>query len=116
MSFATNQNATAQRLITKYGNTMTLKSVTKGTYDPATGTTGADTIIETPIKGTFEQFSSDEIKGDILQGDIKVLVALDFVPDTKSKLVFNSVSYSIIDISPTIAQDTTIMYQLQVRI
>ncbi len=116
MSLASGLNTTALRLINKYGNDMTLNKVVKGTYNPATGKTGADSVTNISIKGTFELFTSDEIKGSILQGDIKVLLVTTETIDTSFKLVFNGKSYSVIDIVPSIAQNLIIIYQLQVRL
>lgn len=94
---------------------MTLRRVTTGPYDPATGTTSA---VETdyPCKGYVDSYNRQLEAAQLVQAnDRKVLIlssTLDATPSLSDKLVIDSVSYTIHHISRDAAGAT---WTLQAR-
>jgi len=70
----------------------------------------------TNIKVLFEAYSSEEVGGEILSGDVKVMTYLESEPTTSNKVIFNGITYNIINIQPFIAQNTLFYYELHCRV
>ena len=113
--------ATALRLITQYGLTITLRTVTPGGYDPETGETSLDTITEQVGQGILIDYTGLEFQANSLikQGDKKLKVAaqgLEWAPDLLNKVIVQGRTWSIVpplkEINPA---GTPILYELQVR-
>jgi hypothetical protein len=108
--------ATADRLISRFGQTATLRRPTvSGTaYNPSAGT-------PTDYSATVVVLDYDrrEIDGTrILAADRKVLLAagtLAIEPVTSDKAVIGGIEHSIIDVAPLNPGGTVLLYQLQVR-
>lgn len=129
----TKSQATALRLITKFGtsaNIIRAGTVTGPDYDP---TYGPD--IEAPCTIVFSEYTSSEIDGTLVQqGDIKVLMAASgfaieatsFLEDDVTPLNLNKPTpadrlssggkdYEIIDIKPLQPAGVVVMWKVQCR-
>lgn len=113
--------ATALRLITQFGQPVTIRAITVGEYDPETGTAPPDTITEQTAQGILLDFTGQEFQNNSLikQGDKKLKIAaqgLAWVPELLNKVVVQGRTWSIVpplkEINPA---GTPILYELQVR-
>lgn len=108
--------ATADRLVSKFGQSATLRRPTSsGTaYNPTPGQPD-----DHPVTVVVLDYDRREIDGTrILATDRKVLLAvgnLAIEPATSDKAVIGGVEHSIIDIQPLNPGGLVILYQLQVR-
>lgn len=112
---------TALRLITRFGQPVTIRDIKPGEYDPETGSAGPETVTEQTAQGILLDFTGLEFQNNSLikQGDKKLKVAargLEWVPDLLSKVVIQGRTWSIVpplkEINPA---GTPILYELQVR-
>jgi hypothetical protein len=113
--------ATALRLITAYGLTITLRTVTPGTYDPETGETSPETTDDQIGQGILIDYTGLEFQANSLikQGDKKLKLAakgLSSAPSLLSKVIADGKTWSIVpplkEINPA---GTPLLYELQVR-
>lgn len=82
MSFYGNLAATAQRLLTKYGQTVTLRRVTPGAYNPSSGQAAAPTA-DFNFSGALFDFKDGVIKDSdtlIEAGDKQLLLEAAAAP------------------------------------
>lgn len=117
MTFATNTQATASRLLTKYGQTVTFSRTTQGTFVSSTGAVGAGTSSTYSAKVHPKSYKAQEIDNvSILTGDI-LLIAYSttaiLVGDTVS---LDSVIYRVQNAEKINAVGSTIIYKAQVRV
>lgn len=121
MSFYDEMAVMALDLITEFGQSITLRDTIKGEYDPATGSTGPDTVVERAAHGILLDFTGQEFQTNnlITAGDKKLKIAasgLNAPPTLLSKAIIQGKSWSIIpplkEINPA---GTPLLYELQVR-
>ena len=116
MNLANELKPRVLQTINDFGSDAILKSETTSTYDPATGTS-TTTESEKTLKVIVEAYTAMEMIGDVLSGDLKVMIPnVDVVPTIKDKIIFNGLIYNIINIEPSILQNEVLYYQLQVRV
>ncbi|WP_040263675.1 hypothetical protein [Pseudomonas massiliensis] len=111
---------TALRLISQYGQTMTLREVTPGTYDPSTGETSPDAATETSVSGVLIEYTGQERQNNSLiqQGDKKVLMPAKGLakPSLNSKILIQSELWTIVPpLKVMNPAGTPLVYELQVR-
>lgn len=111
---------TALRLIGLYGQTMTLREVTPGTYDPSTGETSPDAATETSVSGVLIEYTGQERQNNSLiqQGDKKVLMPAKGLakPSLNSKILIQSELWTIVPpLKVMNPAGTPLVYELQVR-
>ena len=103
------------------GQSVTIRSITVGEYDPDTGSAPPDTITEQTAQGILLDFTGQEFQNNSLikQGDKKLKIAakgLSWAPDLLNKVVVQGRTWSIVpplkEINPA---GTPILYELQVR-
>jgi hypothetical protein len=113
--------ATALRLITQYGLTITLRTVTPGGYDPELGETTPEIVAEQVGQGILIDFTGLEFQSNSLikQGDKKLKLAakgLTSAPSLLSKVIADGKTWSIVpplkEVNPA---GTPLLYELQVR-
>jgi hypothetical protein len=110
--------ATAQRLINKFGQDAIIRRVTVsgGTaYDPTSGTT---TTTDYAAIIVVMKYTLNEIDGTLIKaGDKKVYLSTDIqsVPLLSDKLVIGSDVHSIESILPLNPAGTTLLYEIQAR-
>lgn len=117
MALNTQMTQVAKDLIAQFGSTVTLKKPSSSTYDIDSGTTIVIAGTETIIKANIESYTSEEIKGLIQVGDIKIMISSENIEINigQDKILFGGIEYNIINNEPIYLQDTIIVFQLQVR-
>lgn len=79
-------------LLEKYGMALTLRRVTPGAYDPATGAMGASTTVDYPCVGLVDEYKENMIAASVIErGDKKLLVSakgLSVVPQIGDQFIF----------------------------
>jgi hypothetical protein len=121
MSIAT-MPATALRLLTKYGKSVTFTRVTQGAYDPATST-APTTTTSTAVKALVEDYNKQTdgaafVNGLVLEGDKKVTVAataLGFTPTPGDQVGFDGGVLTVKNVKATFAGEVAATYELHVR-
>lgn len=113
--------ATALRLITQFGQPVTIRATTVGEYDPEAGSAPPDSTKEQTAQGILLDFTGQEFQNNsfIKQGDKKLKIAaqgLEWVPDLLNKVIIQGRAWSIVpplkEVNPA---GTPILYELQVR-
>jgi len=117
MALASSLQKTAAKLVSKFGGAATIRRITIGAYDPATGT-AAETATDTAVRGVLEDISLREVNDLIQAGDKRLLIAaadLANVPTPADRVIIAGRTLQVIDVR-TIEQDNTaITYQLILR-
>lgn len=107
--------ATALKLLTKFGQSITLTSVTTGAYDPATGMQATTTSTSTP-KGLLTKHNARDVDGTlIMHGDKKLLLDASTAIKTDDTVTVGSTVYSIAGISEINPAGTRVMWICNVR-
>ncbi|MGP4140984.1 hypothetical protein [Sodalis praecaptivus] len=115
-AFYPRMQATATRLLTKYGKTMYIERAGTSVIDPVTG----DAVTQPPqmlsVIGVVQDFNRVEVDGTfILASDKKVTISADTTPLIGDFLQDGTTKWRIINISDKTPADVTVCYQLQVR-
>jgi hypothetical protein len=119
MSLYDRAAATAKRMLTKYGQFMTLTEQTAGAYDPSTGSAPVSTTGHT-VRGAIFDFPRKDIDGTrIQQGDKQVYIAalgLNVTPEPGMTLTDAATNvYTVISSEPLNPAGTAVIHTLQVR-
>lgn len=117
MSLSTKLSAVAQRLLAKYGQSMTLSRDTPGSYDPATATvtntttTAADSGVIFPYADGLSM-----VEGSLIQrGDQQVFINIATAPRPADRLTVGAKVYNVINVKEIAPAGTSVLYELQVR-
>ena len=116
--FSDRMAATALRLITQYGEAITLTRATPGAYDPTTGTTAAGSTANyngfgVPIDYDQSEKFSDQIK----QGDSRLFInAVSTIPQPADTLTLDSIVYRVMDVRKYTINSEHVLYELQLRV
>ena len=116
MTYASNA-ATVLRLLTKYGQDVTLRSYTPGTYNPATGT-ATPTQTDTTRKGAIFDFGAGQTleRGTLIQGgDKRLLVDPTASINPQDHFIVGGVEYVIVSIGELNPAGTRILYDIHLR-
>ena len=117
MALATALQKTASKLMSKFGGTITLRTITPGAYNATTGTI-SETVADVSVRGVLEDVSVREVNELIQAGDKRLTIAAADVaaaPSTADRVLVGAVSHQVIKVS-TIEQDNTaITYELILR-
>jgi hypothetical protein len=117
MTLASPLRKVASKLMAKFGGVATIRSVTPGVYNPATGTVSESTS-DTALRGVLEDVSLREVNDLIQAGDKRLTIAAAdtaAVPTTADRVIISNRSLQIIEVR-TIEQDNTaITYELILR-
>jgi hypothetical protein len=111
--------ATALRLITQYGQAVTLRDVQPGGYDPD-NPEGAEVILEQIAQGILFDFTGFEFQADtlIVRGDKKLKIAasgLDWKPKPMITAEIQGNTWTVINVKEVNPAGTPLIYELQVR-
>ncbi|WP_212625074.1 hypothetical protein [Pseudomonas sp. PP3] len=121
MAFYNEMAVMALDMITEFGQSVTIRKLEPGEYDPETGSAGPDTITDQTAQGILLDFTGQEFQNNSLikQGDKKLKIAaqgLEWAPDLLNKIIVQGRTWSIVpplkEINPA---GTPILYELQVR-
>ena len=117
MALATALQKTASKLMSKFGGTITLRTIAPGTYNATTGAM-SETVADVAVRGVLEDVSVREVNELIQAGDKRLTIAAADVaaaPTTTDRVLVGAVSHQVIKVS-TIEQDNTaITYELILR-
>lgn len=116
-NYASLQNA-AERLIDKFGRSVTLRRVIKGNYVPETLSVSGNSETDTTVIIAFTSYEEREIDGSVIKrhdqrGYMKAKnVSLASINDI---IIDGSVQYQIMNVRETKPANTGIFYELQLR-
>lgn len=105
-------------LINSIGKTLTLRKVTEGAYNTATGAVDGQSTADTTLKGMLLNFKLREFDGQlILQGDVKIVIRASdgVVPEVQDIVLDGSVEYRLIDVRQIEEADDDVVYICQGR-
>lgn len=110
----------ARRLVDSFGKAITLRRVSKGTYDPATGSLTGQTTADYPTNGVVRALEEKHLKNTLVEaGDMEITVAadgLDIAPDPSTDLVIVGLdTWDIISVEPIFSGELVALYNLIVR-
>lgn len=116
MALSDDLTATALRLINDFGSDITLVKPSSSTYDFESGTTDVIAGTETILKATVDSYESEEVKGLVIEGDIKMMISSNGVTIGKDDTIkFQNEVYQIINVMPLYLQNNIVVFNLQVR-
>lgn len=103
-------------LINDKGKTLTLRKVTEGTYNPATGSV-SNTTADTSTYGMMLNFKDQDYDGTIIQrSDRKVVLRVDgVVPEIQDQIIEGGDTYRVLNVRTIEEAGTDIVYILHVR-
>ena len=120
MTLDTKARATSQRLIARFGKSISFTSVTDGAYNPATGSAMPTEVIF-GIKAIIEQFGrygEAFSAGLIREGDRKITFAalgLPFTPKPGDKVTFDGDTLTVLTATPTYSGEMVALYMVHGR-
>jgi len=115
MGFYDKAHDTALRLLTKRGRTVTVTSITTGSYDPNTGSQATTTSTTTP-KGFLTNHEAKDVDGTMIMiGDKKLLLDSSAAIKTDDTVTIGAVTYSVIGIDEKNYNGTRVMWICNVR-
>ncbi len=115
MSDATDAVLDVIEAIDEYGSSITLNSIIPGVYDTTTGET-ADTVTPHVMKALPKDYKGKELDAlDVHVNDIKFMLYHSGAIGYHDKIVYNSVTYNLLNIDKKILQDINIVYTIQGR-
>ena len=116
MSFASNMAATALRLLTNYGQTVTVVRDVIGAYDSSAGTVTDSTDTSYSGYGYPEQYASSLIDGVLVkQQDIKLTFSSTTTPAVNDIFTVSSIAYTALNVEKITAQGSNVVYVVQLR-
>ena len=109
--------ATSLRLLTKFGQDVTLRSYSAGTYNPAVGTS-TPTMTDTTRKGAIFDFGAGQTleRGTLIQvGDKRLL--LDSVDSVSHQdhFIIKSIEYVIVSIGEINPAGKSVLFDIHIR-
>ena len=107
-----------RQLVNDIGKDLTLRKVSEGTYDPATGA-ATNTDTDTSVKGIVLNYKDGQFDGDIVQrGDRKIVLRASdsVVPEIQDLVIDGSDNYRIINVRQIEQAETDLVYVCQGRI
>ena len=114
-NFATRMTAVANRLIAKYGSSVTIVHSHSCTYDPVVGDQVC-TVDEYPLKGAISAYTLQEgLSPTVDVGDLSVLVETDLDITKNWQVKYGGRVWEVIDVIITTAQDQVIVQRIQIR-
>lgn len=116
MGFYEGMAATASKLLTRFGKTITFKRTFGSSSGPVTGEEIAGVVTYYTPKGLFKQIDSKFIDGTRIKvGDKMLVVDNSFEPTTTDIVPINSVDWHIEEITPIEPADTPLVYFVRIR-
>lgn len=116
MALSDDLTATALRLINEFGSDVTLVKPSSSSYDVATGKTVTVAGTETIIKANIGTYESEEVKGLVIAGDIKIMISSKDITIGKDDTIkFQGDTFQIINLMPLYLQNAIVVFNLQVR-
>ncbi len=116
-TFADNMKATASRLLAFFGNQVTVVRTAPQVFDVSDGSTGSPVITSYTGYGNSDSYSVLEINNvTVLSTDIKFTFSSDTKPMVGDVVTTGGVDMTVLRVDTDNAQDTDIVYTLQLRV
>lgn len=108
---------TSRELLTEFGQAVTQRSYTVGTYDPATGAASPASADSARVGAMFDFGAGKTLeRGGLIQaGDKRLLVDADADISPQDHFIVNSVDYVIVSIGEINPAGTRVLYDLHLR-
>lgn len=119
-SFSDRMQAVSERLVKKYGTTLSITRKVPGTFNPVTQKRTGDTESDFSIEGVIEDYRANEIANEVRYGDKKVIIYHSetenlYEPLTGDIIEVNDKQYRVVAFSAVFAQDNVAAYEIQIR-
>lgn len=118
MSFYSELASTALEMLTEFGQDVTRRAVTSGTYDPATGS-AQPVSTDTVRKGVILDFGTGQTleRGNLIQTNDKRLLldANGSAPQMQDRFLVGGIEYSVISIGEINPAGTPVLFDLHLR-
>ena len=116
MSFASNLTATALRLLTTYGQSISVTRDVIGAYATATGTVTDSSDTAYSGYGYPQNYNSYLIDGVVIkQQDVLLIFSSTTAPAVDDIFTVSAVAYTAQNVEKITAQGSNIVYQVQLR-
>lgn len=120
MTFATDMIAVARDLTRDLGQSITVTRTTEGNFVPSTGDIAGEVTITYTAYGAPMNYRNTEIDGNsILENDLQVWIEVNSsgsIPAIGDTASISGQVYRVMNVTKYVAQGTTVLYRLQVRI
>lgn len=120
MTLSTRMKATGQKLLEKYGQSITFTRVTEGDFNPMTGDTEPSVTTTFSAYGSPIPFTQSEIDGTLIQQqDRQIWLEINdnsSVPVIGDAATISGTAYRVLNVNSYVVQGLTVLYRLQVRI
>lgn len=115
--------STALRLIERFGQTVTLRDIVPGEYDPVTGSQTPDVEVNQPAQAILQDYALQQSGMSyaedtvIRQGDKKIMVAAQGLtpPTLTTTVLADGATWTIVNIKEINPAGTPLVYELQGR-
>jgi hypothetical protein len=108
--------ATALKLLTKFGQQVTLTRYTGATIDPVTGEESSGSDVSTTVIGVLRPYPDKMIDGErIMAGDRELILSSSVEPLPADRFVIGGDAWGVVSIKDIVPAGTTIVYFVQVR-
>lgn len=114
--------ATALRMLTNYGQSVTRRTYSAGTYDPATGST-TPTTADTTRKGAAFDYSAMSVAGQqfvrgtlIESGDKKLYLDTQGAAEVTDHYIVNGKEYTVVSVGEINPAGIPVLFDLHLRL
>ena len=124
MNDALNAIKDIKKAIIDYGSDITLNKIVAGTYNPQTGTTSNGTT-SYPMKAIVKSQATEKsqnaleyvsrIENSISAYTLSVLLYHTEEPKKDWKVIYKGNTYTILYVSPTVLQNSNLIYELLIK-
>lgn len=117
MSFYSDIATDVIALLNEFGQAVTVRNITTGSYDPATGA-AAETTSDTAAYGALFDYAERYIDGTtIIAGDRRLLLQAEGIttPTSNSRIIIGSQTWQVIRVKETNPAGTAVLLELQLR-
>ena len=115
-AFYTGLAATALRLLTKFGTTVTITRTTGQSIDPVTGVVTPGTTANLSTTGLLKKYPDDLMDGTrIMTGDRSLILSNEVEPLLTDNPVIGGESWSVVSIETVKPTSVALVYFVQVR-
>lgn len=120
MTFATDMISVARDLTRDLGQNITFSRATEGSFIPGSGDVAGELVSTYTAYGAPMNYNRREIDGDLIQeSDLQVWLEVNnasSVPAVGDVANISGIVYRVLNVTTYVAQGTTVLYRLQVRI
>jgi hypothetical protein len=116
VTFYANAAATALRMLTSYGQSVTLTRSVPGAYNTATGATATATVTTTTGKGVLLDYAQRDMDGTLIrEGDQRCYASLSVVPLSGDTLTAGGVVFEVVASRTLAPAGTAVLHDMQLR-